>query len=154
MNCVMIQNPLYNRSYIAENTQSTANTWERATITFPVDTGNHWSPSGGRGSRMSGSSWQSPAPSPCQTDSASSHPAPRSPQRRTASNRADVNNHVYTALCLGGSAGVVSLTPTLLLLRCSCRCEKPWRACRFRGRAVLCRWAAPDPPHSASSRMS
>ena len=51
-NCVMIQNPLYNRSYIAEYTQSTANTWERATITFPVDTGNHWSPSGGRGMQI------------------------------------------------------------------------------------------------------
>ena len=51
-NCVMIQNPSYNRSYIAEYTQSVANTWERATITFPVDTGNHWSPSGGRGMQI------------------------------------------------------------------------------------------------------
>ena len=51
-NCVMIQNPSYNRSYIAEYTQSVANTWERAIITFPVDTGNHWSPSGGRGMQI------------------------------------------------------------------------------------------------------
>ncbi|BAQ92291.1 putative carbohydrate binding domain containing protein [uncultured Mediterranean phage uvMED] len=50
--CVMIQNPGYNRSYIAEYTQSVANTWERATITFPVDTGNHWTPSGGRGMQI------------------------------------------------------------------------------------------------------
>jgi len=51
-NCVMIQNPGYNRSYIAEYTQSVANTWERATITFPVDTGNHWSPVSGRGMQI------------------------------------------------------------------------------------------------------
>ena len=51
-NCVMIQNPGYNRSYIAEYTQSVANTWERATITFPVDTGNHWSPASGRGMQI------------------------------------------------------------------------------------------------------
>ena len=48
----MIQNPSYNRSYIAEYTQSTANTWERATITFPVDTGNHWTPAASRGMQI------------------------------------------------------------------------------------------------------
>ena len=51
-NCVMIQNPGYNRSYIAEYTQSVANTWERATITIPVDTGNHWTPANSRGMQI------------------------------------------------------------------------------------------------------
>jgi len=40
--CVAFLNSAYNRSYIAEYTQSVSDTWEKATITVPGDTAGAW----------------------------------------------------------------------------------------------------------------
>jgi hypothetical protein len=40
--CVSFRNCDYSRSYVAEFTQSSANTWEKAVITIPVDTTGTW----------------------------------------------------------------------------------------------------------------
>ena len=40
--CVAFRNSAQNRSYIAEYTQTTTNTWEEATITLTLDTGGTW----------------------------------------------------------------------------------------------------------------
>ena len=41
-NHVCIQNYANDRSYVAAYTQSTTNTWEKAVITFPIDTSGTW----------------------------------------------------------------------------------------------------------------
>ena len=40
--CVALQNNAENRSYVAEYTQTTTNTWEKAELTIPVDTSGTW----------------------------------------------------------------------------------------------------------------
>jgi hypothetical protein len=51
-NCVSIVNSAANRCYIAEYTQSVSDTWEKATITIPVDTSGTWLYDSGAGLRM------------------------------------------------------------------------------------------------------
>jgi len=40
--CATLKNSAQNRSYVAEYTQAVTNTWEKATITIPVDTTGTW----------------------------------------------------------------------------------------------------------------
>jgi hypothetical protein len=40
--CVSLRNSAANRSYVAEYTQTTTDTWQKSTVTFPVDTSGTW----------------------------------------------------------------------------------------------------------------
>jgi hypothetical protein len=64
--CVSIRNSAANRSYIAEYSVSSANTWERKTITVPGDTSGTWLTTNGAGITLSftfaaGSTYQAAA---------------------------------------------------------------------------------------------
>ncbi|MCX8016417.1 MAG: hypothetical protein N2690_00745, partial [Rhodocyclaceae bacterium] len=50
--CVSFRNGATNRSYVAEYTVSASNTWERKTITIPVDTAGTWLYDNGIGLRV------------------------------------------------------------------------------------------------------
>lgn len=50
--CVALRNSAVNRSYVAEYTQDVSNTWEKATITFAVDTSGTWLYDTGVGLRL------------------------------------------------------------------------------------------------------
>jgi hypothetical protein len=66
IHCVAIRNSAFNRSYVAEYTIATSNTWEYKAITIPVDTEGTWLYDTGRGfgldfTLMSGTSRQTTA---------------------------------------------------------------------------------------------
>ena len=52
IHCVSIRNDGYNRSYVAEYTIVASNTWEKKTITIPVDTAGTWLYDNGVGLRL------------------------------------------------------------------------------------------------------
>jgi hypothetical protein len=64
--CIGVTNSANDRSYVAEYTQDVTNTWEKATLTIPVDTSGTWLYTSGLGLRvrfvvMSGSTFQTTA---------------------------------------------------------------------------------------------
>ena len=66
IHCVSITNSAQNRSYVAEYTIASTNTWEYQTITIPVDTGGTWLYTNGVGlavifALMAGSAYQGAA---------------------------------------------------------------------------------------------
>jgi hypothetical protein len=66
IHCVSITNSAQNRSYVAEYTIASTNTWEYQTITIPVDTGGTWLYTNGAGlavifALMAGSAYQGAA---------------------------------------------------------------------------------------------